>query len=240
MQCCKPRSLGKQYEVAIKEDKKNHLFCMDFNKSGQYFAVAGKEPKILVYDDCTRKLLTELDAVGSKMAGHTNRIFSVKFDPNSNNLLCSGGWDSNVYFWDIRDKKSISNIFGPYIGGDGLDIFGDQLLTASARTKDALQLWDIRKNELLETLDWNDGLSSAKEGSSLFCAQFSKMNGDYIIAGGSDRNMAKVFDTRNMRVIAAFDDFEKPCLVVDSSYDGLMFLMGSGEGKVRIKNMISE
>ena len=66
------------------------------------------------------------------------------------------------------------------------------------------------------------------------------MNGDYIIAGGSDRNIAKVFDTRNMRVIAAFDDFEKPCLVVDCSYDGLMFLMGSGEGKVRIKNMISE
>lgn len=32
--------------------------------------------------------------------GHTNRVFSVKFDTKKPYLLVSGGWDATVKVWD--------------------------------------------------------------------------------------------------------------------------------------------
>lgn len=33
----------------------------------------------------------------------------------------SGGWDGNILLWDLRASKSIGNIHGPNLSGDGLD-----------------------------------------------------------------------------------------------------------------------
>lgn len=39
-------------------------------------------------------------------------------------MVISGGWDQNINIWDIRDKKVVSTICGPRIGGDAIDIQG--------------------------------------------------------------------------------------------------------------------
>ena len=39
-------------------------------------------------------------------------------------MVISGGWDQNINIWDIRDKKVVSTIYGPRIGGDAIDIQG--------------------------------------------------------------------------------------------------------------------
>jgi COMPASS component SWD3 len=44
----------------------------------------------------------ELIGGGTGEPGHSNRIFSVKFDKEEENLLISGGWDRSVKVWDIR------------------------------------------------------------------------------------------------------------------------------------------
>lgn len=54
--------------------------------------------------------------------GHTNRIFSVKFDPFNPNVVYSGGWDSMVKIWDIRQRKCSGTILGPQLCGDALDV----------------------------------------------------------------------------------------------------------------------
>ena len=33
--------------------------------------------------------------------GHTNRIFSIKFNKSDPTVLASAGWDKNVIIWDL-------------------------------------------------------------------------------------------------------------------------------------------
>jgi COMPASS component SWD3 len=38
----------------IKEDNDNNLYTLDFTNDGKYFAVAGSDTKVYVYDESTR------------------------------------------------------------------------------------------------------------------------------------------------------------------------------------------
>ena len=60
----------------------NSYQCMDYSTTdgGARFAAAGKLPVVEIYDDERLERVCELKgAAGQK--GHSNRIFSVKFDP---------------------------------------------------------------------------------------------------------------------------------------------------------------
>jgi WD40 repeat protein len=64
-----------------------------------------------VYDD--EKLARICDLKHNGTNGHTNRIFSVKFDPTMSNVVYSGGWDCIVNIWDLRTGGVIGSISGP-------------------------------------------------------------------------------------------------------------------------------
>ena len=53
-------------------------------------------------------------------------------------MLVSGGWDSNLIFWDLKDKKHAGTMFGPNLSGDAIDIQGNYILTASYRNENQL------------------------------------------------------------------------------------------------------
>ena len=59
-----------------------------------------------------------LNPGGWKDVGHDNRIFAVKFIDD--NTIISGGWDSVVHIWDIRNGKSAHHFKGPNISGESL------------------------------------------------------------------------------------------------------------------------
>ena len=80
-------------------------------------------------------MLSELSGVGWKDPGHNNRIFSIKFIPDDPNLLLTGGWDTNVHLWDIREKKSCRSFIGPKICGDSIDFKNNKILTGANRAK---------------------------------------------------------------------------------------------------------
>ncbi len=75
----------------------------------------------------------ELAAGGSGETGHTNRVFSVKFDKDDPNMLCSGGWDNTIKIWDLREGGPVRSIYGAYICGDALDIHDGYILSGSWR-----------------------------------------------------------------------------------------------------------
>jgi WD40 repeat protein len=87
-----------------------------------------------VYDESTRKIKVSLEGGGTGEPGHSNRVFSVKFDKDDENLLISGGWDRSVKVWDIRQPAPVRSFFDPYICGDSLDLHEGYILTGSWRS----------------------------------------------------------------------------------------------------------
>jgi hypothetical protein len=40
----------------------------------------------------------------------------------------SGGWDKAVFMWDVRTKTAVKNLYGFFIGGQAIDIRGNEVL----------------------------------------------------------------------------------------------------------------
>jgi len=125
---------GKQLNRIVEQN--NHVLCLDYNRDGTYFASAGKDFHIRIYDDDTKNVAVNLLPADWNQPGHSNRIFSVKFLPDDPNTLISAGWDSNVHIWDIREKKSVGCFYGPSVSGDSLDYKNGTILSGSYRNKE--------------------------------------------------------------------------------------------------------
>ena len=137
------------------------------------------DTKIRIYDDFTGKLITYLQSQ-DKSNGHSNRIFSLKFDNLNENVLYSGGWDETVYIWDIRMPSAVAYIHGPMICGDSLDQRNSTILCGSWREKQNLQIFDLKTLKLRQNLEWK---TAKNESQFIYTCKISKYNEDFIIAG---------------------------------------------------------
>lgn len=104
--------------------------------------------------------MTQLKGGGGGEPGHSNRVQCVKYDKEDLNLCVSGGWDKTVLVWDIRTGEAVKSIFGPYIGGESLDIHDGIILTGAFQSDKQLQLWELSTAMPLDTIEWNEGLVS--------------------------------------------------------------------------------
>ena len=97
-------------------------------------ATAGRDAHVRIYDETTKSLVHTLKERGD-FPGHSNRIFSVKFNPFNPNILFSAGWDNTMQIYDIREKGPVGSIFGPHVCGDAIDVRFDgyTVLTGSYR-----------------------------------------------------------------------------------------------------------
>eukprot|EP00939_MAST-03C_sp_MAST-3C-sp1_P003465 g3465.t1 len=185
---------GRKLHTVSEED--NQLLCVDYRFDGSAFATAGKDYKVRIYDEATKARISVLSSgLGSTGRGHSNRVFSLKFKPKSQDILVSGGWDNTVQIWDLRTGSSVRSFYGPHICGDAVDITGNTILTGSWRPKDVLQTWDLRTGKMIQSIPFAE--SSSSSTTQLYAAQFSKFGGSpghFVAAGGSGANEAKVLD----------------------------------------------
>mmetsp|Transcript_13885 Transcript_13885/g.17995 ORF Transcript_13885/g.17995 Transcript_13885/m.17995 type:complete len:361 (+) Transcript_13885:82-1164(+) len=185
------------------EEKDNQVFALDYQRDGLVFATAGKEPVIRLYDEATKAETCLMKGTAgyssTQSSGHSNRIFSLKFSPDDDHILASGGWDNTVHFWDTRSGQSIRSIYGPHLCGDGLDMCSNgtastTVLTGSWRPQSPLEMWDFGTGKIIEQVEWKDSILGSSP-CMLYAAQFSKADGGrFIAAGGSGTNEARVFD----------------------------------------------
>lgn len=220
-------------------EKNNQILALDYNNSGNVFASAGKDFKIRIYDETTKNLTLTFNESSWQSPGHSNRIFALKFLLTDSNILLSGGWDSSIYIWDIREKKSVGSLHGPNISGDALDFKNDEILAGSLRNVDNLELWDFKTRKRIRSLQWDYGKN---EENYIYAAQFSKndkINGnETILAGSSGSNEVKLFDCNNgYRTICNITGFEKACYTVDYGNISNIFAFSGADGVIYVCNL---
>ena len=214
-------------------EPENQVLAMDYNVDGSKLATAGKDFTVRIYDEFTKACTNTLCSSYWRSAGHSNRIFSVKFIQEEPNVIISGGWDANVFFWDIREGKSIGSIYGPSISGDSLDCQNGVILTGSHKNKEQIQTWDLGTRKIIQNINWDLGVQN--QGVYVYSAQFAKRSGNYIFTGSSGVNEARAFTNSNpSQPISSIKGMQKGCYTLDSGNQSNILAFGGGTGYMYI------
>ena len=213
------------------QEENNQLFALDISANGNTFATAGLDKIIRVYSAGTNQELLQLSTSSysglnddSSPHGHSNRIFSLKFNPNNENVLYSSGWDDTIQVWDIRTKSSIYTFFGSHVCSDSLDISGNILVSGSWRTNNQIQLWDIRSYTEKQTMKWNSN------HQCLVYALKIHPSGSYLVAGGSGSNEVAAFSLKSFSQIGKTIQMSSIVYSLTFSNDGKSLVIGTSNG----------
>jgi len=212
----------------VEED--NQVYAVEYQPGGAAFATAGRDCTIRLYDEATKTLVTSL-ASGrtSGSAGHSNRIYSMKFVASDPNVLVSGGWDNSVHVWDIRAGHSVGSFYGPHICGDALDVdpSGKTLITASWRPDSSLELWDLGSAQKIRNVDWQLKVAGKSRPEMLYAARFSR-DGSFIVAGGCGTKDARIIDAKTFSLVDRVVFQKTGVYAVDVSLDSRQFCVAGG------------
>ncbi len=222
---------------SIKPEKKfSDLLCLDYSKDAVHLAAAGRRKAIKIFDDEKRTLAVKLRPKGQQKPGHSNRIFSVRFDETGKTLV-TGSWDMTVKVWDLASGTVVHSIYGPEIHGDAIDVCagGDLFVTGSHRSKEALQVWSLSYGKLVDTIEWDP--ERPGDSSQILATQFDKVGCRYLAACGSGRNEARIFEKR-MDKLYAFScgvvDLPAACSSIDLSPKENLMAVGCCDGICRL------
>lgn len=217
------------------------VYSIEYSNDGLHFACGIADASIQVFDALTRKEEVTLGGFNNKkVAGHQNKIFALKYHRENPKILISGGWDQVLIYWDLNTGTPIKKVTGPQIYGEGLDInCFDELLTASWRKDDPLELWDYESGNRKASIEVNyKEKDNNRLGTQLYCCKFSKDFGKLIFAAGSQSNCVKIFDYFG-NPIASIGEFSHACLALDSSNDVYSkneqtLAVGGGDGIIKL------
>ena len=206
--------------------EKNEIYAAAFDKSGEFFVTAGKDKTIRLYNCEENKLLLEM-AWSDPLTQHFHaaRVYSVIFDKERNDMVYSGGWDNRVIQWDTRCGQSALTISGPFICGDSLDTKGHYMLTGSWRPNWPLEIWDVRNGKRVSSREWG-----ADSKCKIYCSKFFK-NNNYIVAGGSECNCIKTFNTTDWSEGQRLGMFTEAVTSIALSPNGSSIAVSSQGGK---------
>ncbi|KAI5058261.1 hypothetical protein GOP47_0026949 [Adiantum capillus-veneris] len=209
--------------ISTIQEPGNEIFSIVHQETGVLFATAGLDTKVRIYDGLTRKMSVILDeGNGSSTAGHTNRVFALKWASIDTNVLISGGWDKTIQLWDLRVGKSVRSIYGPYLCGASLDLDMNtkRILTGSWRTVEQLQEWDYGSGALIRTLMWPQSMNLEKP-CQIYSACYGRgMAQNLVAAGGTSPNQASFFLSQTGQVVGSLDQLDKGVVSISFNNSG--------------------
>ncbi len=129
-------------------------------------------------------MIHDFQPAGWNNIGHDNRVFAVKYIDE--HTIISGGWDSVVHVWDVRQARSVQHFYGPNISGESLDYEGGRILAGCYAAQKQLQFWDIKTLKKVEEIDWTAG--NIDDAEYIYAACFSRRNPEIFGAGSTGPN----------------------------------------------------
>lgn len=224
---------GERYNTLGEAREENETLVTALSPNHKLMASGGADKVLRVYtvtpDDgmrLTQSIEQGIDEHGAPSIGHGSRIFAIKFLPDSFTFL-SAGWESSVLLYDTRAGNSPQRQFqGPRISGDGMDLSGNLLVTASDRLTDQLQFFDFGSGQKVgKDVSFN---------SSLFSVRLSTRKGNAVAwVAGSKENTVACVDIKTREVVTSIRNLDEAMFALDVNGDrpGLIYA-GGGAGSV--------
>jgi WD40 repeat protein len=175
------------------QEEGNAINSVDYSNDGKRFCTGGNDISVRLYDEGMKTMICKMEPYKFNEPGHSGRIFTVKFNPENSNTIFSGGWDKTIQFYDCREGKIVSSIYGPHICGDALDIQGFTLLTGAWSKDKQIQLWDIRSLKCMLDIKWENG--NTYYPTYIYSCKFNTRKDLKLFSvGGVNKNMFRIFD----------------------------------------------
>jgi len=220
-------------------ERGNEINTIDFSVDGMRCATAGRDLSIRIYDSTTGQLVREYEgynpdtaAADRDLQGHGKRVFALKYHPEHEETFVTGGWDNCLKVWDSRSRDGVKRtIGGPHICGDGLDIEGYKVLTASWISTNSLQLWNYSTGQLEQNIPVSN---CGGKGQFLYAAQFC--DNDTVICGGSGICSAQAINYKTGELICNVKS-SGAVQALDGTLGGRFFALGGMGESIKLVHM---
>ena len=170
----------------------NQIYALDVapDNGERLLATGGKDTAVRVYDEARMQLVLTLGTIdadmrryeGASTAGHTSRVFALRFCPDTPHLLASAGWDQTVRLWDVRaGTEALRLADAHHVCGDSIDVSANEMVVG-AWGSGRLGIYELRTGTVRQHVPWR-GAADEMAGCKYYAAQFVAEGGLIAAAG---------------------------------------------------------
>ena len=158
------------------------------SKSIRVLSIAsGKKHLAVGLSDHTIKILNLANGFEpiSNLNGHSNSVFALGYSPDEN-LLCSGGRDAHLKFWNSSNYTLDENIVAHMFAINYLSFKEDGKFLATCSMDKSIKVWDVENRKLLKVID---KARNAGHGTSINKILWSTYSGQ-VVSISDDRTIS--------------------------------------------------
>ncbi|OHT12555.1 hypothetical protein TRFO_03553 [Tritrichomonas foetus] len=206
----------------------SNLLAMNMDVYGETFAIACADGSLRVYDfESFQRTKALVKMITRSATTQVCYIYDIVFYPDDSNIILAAGWNEKVLFWDIRSGNPERSIIGPHIRGQGLDIYNDTIVTASAKDKRQIEFWDFGTAKKITDINIEQTPGHICSGTCLKVAS----NGLNAVAGTNGSNLGVAVEMQNQKIFGQSKSLDHPVSSVGVSPFGSSFLVGTDNGE---------
>lgn len=213
--------------LILQED--NDVLDICFNQTGTLLASCFADGGIRVFNTSTWQSI-------QKITNHSDRVFSIVFNPQDPHILASGSADKTIGIWNATTAKCYKKISQLFLNQVHCVRFHPEgNIVASSESDGKIHIWDVHAGNCLLTINI---------GSTVFAIRFSPDGTKLISSSGymlqQNYNPIKVWDVQTGQCLQTINGHKSNIQCLHFTPCGNIIVSGSYSGLIRLWDTVSE